>query len=134
MLASNEVLSSDEAESSEEEENNDEDLDEMGKSIEKMLSNKKSSSQILREREENERRDLRRMMAMDGQSQTPSKRPKKDDDENSTGSNAPNKVLKIIRTYRNEDGKVYTRTEIVRKQIVVDTYVKIRTTKVDYYA
>ena len=43
VLASNEVLSSDEAETSSEDDNNDdEDLDEMGKSIEKMLSNKKS--------------------------------------------------------------------------------------------
>lgn len=43
MLASNEILSSDEAETSSEDDNNDdEDLDEMGKSIEKMLSNKKS--------------------------------------------------------------------------------------------
>ncbi len=43
VLASNEILSSDEAETSSEDDNNDdEDLDEMGKSIEKMLSNKKS--------------------------------------------------------------------------------------------
>ena len=43
VLASNEVLSSDEAETSSEDDNNDdEDLDEMGKNIEKMLSNKKS--------------------------------------------------------------------------------------------
>ena len=59
VLASNEVLSSDEAESSEEDE--DDDLDEMGKNIENMLSNKKTSNQFLREREEMERRDLRKM-------------------------------------------------------------------------
>merc|ERR1711997_48404 len=41
----------------------------------------------------------------------------------------PPKVLKITRTYRNQDGKMYTRTELVRKPIVVDTYAKIRTTK-----
>ena len=43
VLASDEILSSDEAETSSEDDNaDDEDLDEMGKSMEKMLSNKKS--------------------------------------------------------------------------------------------
>merc|ERR1712154_147393 len=126
----NEVLSSDEAESSEDEDNNDEDLDEMGKSIENMLANKKSSSQILREREEMERKNLMKIMTEgQGNSQnTPTKR-KKDDDENSTGDSSIPKVLKITRTYKHPDGRLYTRTEIVRKPIVIDTYVKIRNTK-----
>ena len=34
----------------------------MGKSLETLLSNKKSSTQFLREREEKERRDLQRMI------------------------------------------------------------------------
>merc|ERR1711953_1636014 len=88
VLASNEVLSSDEAESSEDEDNNDEDLDEMGKSIENMLANKKSSSQILREREEMERKNLMKIMSEgQGNQNTPTKR-KKDDDENSTGDSS----------------------------------------------
>ena len=62
MLASDEVLSSDEAESSSEEEEEDEDLDEMGKNIENMLANKKTSNQFLREREELERRKLQKMI------------------------------------------------------------------------
>merc|ERR1711994_382932 len=111
------------------EDNNDEDLDEMGKSIENMLSNKKSSSQILREREEMERKNLMKIMSEGGKESqnTPTKR-KKDDDENSDGDNSPPKVLKITRTYKHPDGKLYTRTEIVRKPVVVDTYAKIRTT------
>ena len=130
VLASNEVLSSDEAESSEDEDNNDEDLDEMGKSIENMLANKKSSSQILREREEMERKNLMKIMTEGkGNSQnTPTKR-KKDDDENSIGDDSIPKVLKITRTYKHPDGRLYTRTEIVRKPVVIDTYVKIRNTK-----
>ena len=130
VLSSNEVLSSDEAESSEDEDNNDEDLDEMGKSIENMLANKKSSSQILREREEMERKNLMKIMS-EGQSKsqnTPTKG-KKDDDENSNLDNTIDKVLKITRTYKHSDGKLYTRTEIVRKPVVIDTYVKIRNTK-----
>lgn len=39
------------------------------------------------------------------------------------------RVLKIIRTFRDQEGKEYTRTEIVRKQGVIDAYTKIRTTK-----
>ena len=130
VLASNEVLSSDEAESSEDEDNNDEDLDEMGKSIENMLANKKSSSQILREREEMERKNLMKIMSegKGNNPNTPTKR-KKDDDEDSNEDSSVGKVMKITRTYKHPDGKIYTRTEIVRKPIVIDTYIKIRNTK-----
>merc|ERR1712223_2368129 len=81
VLSSSEVLSSDEAESSEDEDNNDEDFDEMGKSFENMLANKKSSSQILREREEMERKNLMKIMSegKGNNPNTPTKR-KKDDD------------------------------------------------------
>ena len=49
VLASAEVLSSSDAESSDEEEDiNQEFLDEMGKNLENMLANKKTSSQFLR--------------------------------------------------------------------------------------
>ena len=63
VLASDEVLSSDDAESSEEEEDKDEeDLFEMGKNMENLLANKKTSSQLMREREETERKKLHKMM------------------------------------------------------------------------
>lgn len=39
------------------------------------------------------------------------------------------RVLKIYRTFRDMEGKEYTRMEVVRKPAVIDTYVKIRTTK-----
>ncbi len=39
------------------------------------------------------------------------------------------RVLKIYRTFRDSEGKEYTRMEVVRKQAVIDAYVKIRTTK-----
>ena len=55
VLASEEILSSDDAYSSEEEDDQDADLDEMGKSLETLLSNKKSSSQYLMEKEEKDR-------------------------------------------------------------------------------
>lgn len=37
--------------------------------------------------------------------------------------------MKIIRTFRDPEGKEYTRVETVRKAAVIDAYVKIRTTK-----
>ena len=44
------------------------------------------------------------------------------------------RVLKITRTYRDEDtGSEYTRVELVRKAMVIDAYVKIRTTKDDEF-
>lgn len=44
------------------------------------------------------------------------------------------RVLKITRTYRDEDtGAEYTRVELVRKPMVIDAYVKIRTTKDDEF-
>merc|ERR1712083_1105674 len=52
VLASDEILSSDEAESSSEEEEEDEDLDELGKNLENMVQNKKTTTQFQREREE----------------------------------------------------------------------------------
>jgi hypothetical protein len=42
------------------------------------------------------------------------------------------KVLRITRVFRNESGKEYTRTEIVRKPLVVETYVRLRQTKVNF--
>lgn len=39
------------------------------------------------------------------------------------------RVLKIYRTFRDTEGREYTRMEVVRKQAVIDAYVKIRKTK-----
>ncbi|KAF3841234.1 hypothetical protein F7725_007096 [Dissostichus mawsoni] len=58
VLESGEVLSTDTDSSSAE----DSDFEEMGKNIENMLQNKKTSSQLSREREEQERKELQRML------------------------------------------------------------------------
>ncbi|QQP50590.1 Transcription initiation factor TFIID subunit, partial [Caligus rogercresseyi] len=140
VLGSSEVLSSDEAESSEEEEDkDDEDFNEMGKNLENVLSNKKTSSQFLREREELERRSLQKMiMGEDSESASDkgkglSKSRKEDgDDGGGPGGSSlcvGNKILKIVRTFKTDDGKEYTRTEIVRKPLVIETYIKVRETK-----
>lgn len=41
------------------------------------------------------------------------------------------RVLKIYRTFRDLEGKEYTRMEVVRKQAVIDAYLKVRSTKDD---
>ncbi|XP_070554018.1 transcription initiation factor TFIID subunit 1-like [Ptychodera flava] len=140
VLASDEVLSTDEDSSS----SDDSDLEEMEKNIESMLSNKKTSSQLSHEKEEQERKELQRMLmgeeSKDGKSRsnTPipgsssSNKDIKDDDMTSVvsfGSSFTGRRLKIYRTFRDEDGKEYQRIETVRKPEVIDTYVRIRQTK-----
>lgn len=132
VLSSCEVLSTDEGESSDEDSS---DIEEMGKNIENMLANKKTSTQLSLEKEEQERQELRKMiMGENGDSQDlrKGKDKKKDDEDNNSLSNymgQPGRVLKIYRTFRDMEGKEYTRMEVVRKPAVIDTYVKIRTTK-----
>ena len=121
VLASDEVLSSDDGdESSDEEEDiNDEFLDEMGKNLENMLANKKTSSQFLREREEMERRKLQKMIwDGDGPPSAKKKRGEAGDEFDAAGgADTKTKVLRITRTFRNASGKEYTRTELVRMMI-----------------
>ncbi|XP_067663597.1 transcription initiation factor TFIID subunit 1-like isoform X1 [Haliotis asinina] len=129
VLSSTEVLSTDEESTSGE----DSDFEEMGKNIESMLSNKKTSTQLSMEKEEAERQELQRMMM--GENSIDSKEKKKGDsyglgkDEDGLLSTPGGRKLKITRTFRDEMGKTYTRTEIVRKSQVIDTYVRIRQTK-----
>ncbi|KZC11582.1 Transcription initiation factor TFIID subunit 1 [Dufourea novaeangliae] len=130
VLSSNEVLSTDEGESSDEDSS---DIEEMGKNIENMLSNKKTSTQLSLEREEQQRHELRKMLMGDVQEQEKkSKEKKKDDEEDSPVNNfnaQQGRVLKIYRTFRNSEGKEFTRVELVRKPAVIDTYIKIRNSK-----
>lgn len=132
VLSSNEVLSTDEGESSEEDSS---DIEEMGKNIENMLSNKKTSTQLSLEREEQQRHELRKMLMCETQEQENKKgkeTKKKDEEEDSPINNfnaQQGRVLKIYRTFRNPEGKEYTRVELVRKPAVIDTYIKIRNSK-----
>ena len=43
------------------------------------------------------------------------------------------RVLKITRTFCNSEGGTFHRTETVRKQAVIDAYLRIRTTKDDTF-
>uniref|UniRef100_A0A8C5B4H5 Transcription initiation factor TFIID subunit n=1 Tax=Gadus morhua TaxID=8049 RepID=A0A8C5B4H5_GADMO len=124
VLESTEVLSTDTDSSSAE----DSDFEEMGKNIENMLQNKKTSSQLSREREEQERKELQRIAMSTGSH--------RDDDASSVtslNSAATGRRLKIYRTFQDEDGKEYVRCETVRKASVIDAYTRIRTTKDDEF-
>ena len=138
-MGSAEELSTDDEES---DENDEEDMDyeEMGKSIENIIANKKTSQQLSLEKEEEERKELRKLMLM-GEDSNPGD-PKKKGPVASTSKQAPisfaddedsmsnqGKLLKIYRTYRNADGKEYIRIETVRKPNVITAYVKLRQTK-----
>ncbi|KAK6628726.1 hypothetical protein RUM43_002542 [Polyplax serrata] len=130
VLVSSEVLSTDEAESSLDEDSSD--IEEMGKNLENMLANKKTSSQLSREREEQERQELRKIFMGEGSEEQRKQKKEKKDEDNQEGSysgQSVGKVLKIYRTFRDTEGKEFTRVEIVRKPMVMDAYLKIRTTK-----
>lgn len=147
VLASDEVLSTDDEESNDEE---DPEIEQGSKTLEFAIENKKSSQALFHEREEAERRDLHKMMfggedtnsgdftkmqkkvkQAAGESSTAGK----DDIDNMDESSnmAPpadiERILIIYRTYRDNKGHEYTRKETVRKQAVIDSYVKIRKTK-----
>ncbi|XP_068631569.1 transcription initiation factor TFIID subunit 1 [Battus philenor] len=124
VLTSTEVLSTDEAESSVSEES---DLEEMGKNLENMLANKKTTEQLSLEREEAERAELRKMIL--GQSE---KKPQINQNDQQQTSNQ-GRVLRIVRTFRNASGQRYTRVELVRKAAVIEAYTKIRSTKDDAF-
>ncbi|XP_013926335.1 PREDICTED: transcription initiation factor TFIID subunit 1-like [Thamnophis sirtalis] len=149
VLESTEILSTDTDSSSAE----DSDFEEMGKNIENMLQNKKTSSQLSREREEQERKELQRMLMGEDGDKDRSKKDRRDkkgavptpgnmggchkDDDTasvtSLNSSATGRRLKIYRTFRDEDGKEYVRCETVRKASVIDAYSRIRTTKDDEF-
>lgn len=131
VLSSCEVLSTDEGESSDEDSS---DIEEMGKNIENMLANKKTSTQLSLEKEEQERHELRKLLMEENSEQDPRKKKdnKKEDEDNFSSNNVvnqPGRVLKIYRTFRDPEGKEYTRSEVVRKPAVIDMYIKIRSTK-----
>lgn len=122
ILQSTEHLSTDEGSSTE-----DSDDDEISKNLESMLSNKKTSSQIKQEREEAERRELHRMMMIEGKDDKQKKEVGKQEED--PMANMTDKKLKITRVFRDDNGREFTRVEWVIKPAIVDAYVRIKNTK-----
>ncbi|XP_077971618.1 transcription initiation factor TFIID subunit 1-like [Styela clava] len=133
VLSSHDILSTDEDSSS----GDDSDFEEMGKNIESILSNKKSSTQVSLEREEQERKELMKMISegrnvdsgSQGRSSTPTQAAKKDGETSSIGSVGPGRCLKIYRKFKSEGGSEFVRVETVRKPDVIDAYLRIRNSK-----
>lgn len=94
MLSSAEVLSTDEGESSDED--SDEDIEEMGKNIENMLANKKTSTQLSLEREEQERQELRKMIMEGGDEKKMKEKKIKEEEESQDQSNYSQQGMKSI--------------------------------------
>uniref|UniRef100_A0A1B0DKZ6 Transcription initiation factor TFIID subunit 1 histone acetyltransferase domain-containing protein n=1 Tax=Phlebotomus papatasi TaxID=29031 RepID=A0A1B0DKZ6_PHLPP len=128
VLSSGEVLSTDEGESTASEES---DLEELGKNLENMLANKKTSTQLSLEREEQERQELLKKIMEEREGGTPkgAKGKKEEEQGGNLNNPQPGRILKITRTFKNAEGKEFTRVEIVRRQPVIDAYTKIRNTK-----
>lgn len=124
-MANSEVLSTDEGESTESEES---DIEALGKTVESMLANKKTSTQLSMEREEQERQELLKKI-MEERDGGNSKSLKKKDEEQQMMMPSASRTLKITRTFRNAEGKEFNRFEVVRRSAVIDAYIKIRTTK-----
>ncbi|GFV37304.1 transcription initiation factor TFIID subunit 1 [Trichonephila clavipes] len=121
-LSSTENLSSDEDSSTDD----DSDLEEMGKHLENIISNKKSMQEFTHESEEAERKELQRLMNTDATGEEG----QKDKLEQNETKTYDGQILRIYRTYRNAaDGSQYVRTETVRKPEVIQMYLKIRESK-----
>lgn len=122
MLGSDEVLSTDEESDSEVAE-----CEEFGRNLETMLCDGKTSSQMKHLREEAGRKELNKMLRENAGKDKNDK--KKNEEAKLADANKGQRILKITRTFRNESGGEFTRTEIVRNQQVCDRYIKIRQTK-----
>lgn len=120
ILGSDEVLSTDEDSGSEIS-----DFEEMGKNLETMLCDKKTSSQIRQLREEAGRKELNKMLRENFGKDRVDKKEETSLAEAEKGV----KILRITRTFLKDDGGEFTRTEIVRNPQVIDRYIKIRETQ-----
>ena len=137
-LASEEFISTDDDEELDE----DSDVDEMGKNLESMLQNKisdnASSNAIATNSTEksnpkNDKSSELKNLIMNNTPGDNKMNSKMKSDQPPMDSNL-NRVLKITRTYRDEStGEEYTKVEIVKKQLIIDAYVKIRTTRDDEF-
>ena len=139
-LASEEFISTDDDEELDE----DSDVDEMGKNLESMLQNKMSgdtssnlNSVVTNSTEKsiskNDKSSELKNLIMNNTPGDSKMNSKIKSDQPPIDSNM-NRILKITRTYRDEStGEEYTKVEKVKKQLIIDAYVKIRTTRDDEF-
>ncbi len=136
-LASNEILSTDDDTDSNDD---DTDVDEMGKNLETMLQskitnvnseNKKELKKLLMPERENTKSANYDSNSYEKHDKTEAKS-KQLTSVDRMPTEKHNRILKITRTHRDEEtGKDYTTVEIIKKPLIIDAYIKIRTTKDD---
>ncbi|XP_043849865.1 transcription initiation factor TFIID subunit 1-like [Dromiciops gliroides] len=127
VLASTDVLSTD-TDSSTSGEENDDMIDKMCHEVENLLEGKTNPQKLQREKEKQEYQELQQMIlgGVGGACLQEEGKTKKQDGGSST---SPPGHLLIHRTYVDENGKEYVRTEIVQDPAVIKAYLHVRTTK-----
>jgi hypothetical protein len=150
-LASEEFLSTDDDEDLDE----DSDVDEMGKNLESMLQSKLSTNDTnnnnnSKNNQTNSNKPMDSSTELKNLIMNQSNRNNNNNNNNNNNTDSnlndskslknqqvpPNmhRVLRITRTYRDEEtGQEYTKVETVKKPLIIDAYVKIRTTKDDEF-
>ncbi len=133
-LASEEFLSTDDDENLDE----DSDVDEMGKNLESMLQSKITEDTNRATTAANTAANKASSKPMDKSTELKNLIMSKSTPEAPVDAKAtpPNmhRILKITRTYRDEEtGQEVTKVETVKKPMIIDAYVKIRSTKDDEF-
>merc|ERR1712096_534297 len=98
------------------------DFEDITKSIENSLINNKTEDQLKKEKEEEERKDLLKMMK--GEPSQIQNQDKKSDDQKNIQIHSGS-CLVITRTHH-EDGHVFTREETVRRPEVIQAYIRLK--------
>ncbi|XP_007491796.2 transcription initiation factor TFIID subunit 1-like [Monodelphis domestica] len=126
VLASTEVLSTD-TDSSTSDEENGQNIDKMCHEVESLLDGKMNPKKLQRQKEEEEYQEMKRLMLGDGNThlQDKSKGKKQDSDSPTLDPSS----LIIHRTYIDDSGQKYERSEIVQDPAVIKAYIHVRTTK-----
>ena len=103
----------------------------MGKDLESMLTENKTKCDLDFEKEEMERKQLlAQILNNKVNNQSKKASPK---ESTKIKNKCPNPVLKISRTFQNENGQTFVRDELVKKPEVIQAYIKIKKTKDDEF-
>ncbi|XP_044524443.1 transcription initiation factor TFIID subunit 1-like [Gracilinanus agilis] len=129
VLASTEVLSTD-TDSSLSDEENDQVVDKMCHEIESLLEGTINPKKLKRQKEEEEYQEMKKLLlGGDGDSHLQDKSMKKNQVTDRGSGTLDPATLIIHRTFIDESGKKYVRSEIVQDPAVIKAYIHVRTTK-----
>ncbi|XP_036599586.1 transcription initiation factor TFIID subunit 1-like [Trichosurus vulpecula] len=127
VLASTDVLSTD-TDSSSSDEENDHVMDTMCRQIEDLLDRKTDPQKLKREKEKQEYLELKQFLLRGEGGAHLQEKGKTEKQDGSLATSSPVSLF-IHRTYVDESGKEYVRSEIVQDPAVIKVYVHVKTTK-----